>query len=257
MEFAAELSSPSLWVFAIAVTACAGLIKGVVGFGMPTIMIVVFGAFMPPEVALAALIMPTLVTNAWQALRQGRRAAWQTMVEFRAFLLAGLVCMLISAQFVPMLPQSVLMLLIGGPVTLYALTTLMGWSVQLARNPTQRAEAGVGAVAGVLGGLTGVWGPPTVALLTARGTEKTAQMRIQGVIYGLGAAAFLGAHVTSGVLRAATLPLSVVMIAPALIGIWLGFQVQDRIDQTLFRRLTLAVLLIAGLNLLRRAFLVM
>jgi uncharacterized membrane protein YfcA len=77
-------------------------------------------------------------------------------------------------------------------------------------------------------------------------------MRVQGVIYGLGAVALFGAHVGSGVMRAETLPFSLVMIVPAMLGTWLGFQVQDRIDQRAFRKATLAVLLIAGLNLVRR-----
>jgi uncharacterized membrane protein YfcA len=34
---------------------------------------------------------------------------------------------------------------------------------------------------------------------------------------------------------------------------WLGVQIQTRIDQTLFRRVTLLVLLMMGLVLLRRA----
>jgi hypothetical protein len=32
-----------------------------------------------------------------------------------------------------------------------------------------------------------------------------------------------------------------------------GYRVQDRLDQALFRKLTLAVLVLAGVNLLRRA----
>jgi hypothetical protein len=34
---------------------------------------------------------------------------------------------------------------------------------------------------------------------------------------------------------------------------WLGGRVMDRIDQAVFRRATLLVLLLAGLNLIRRA----
>ena len=62
----------------------------------------------------------------------------------------------------------------------------------------------------------------------------------------------LGAHIGSGVLRAETLPLSAAMVVPALLGIWIGFRLQDRFDQATFRKITLWVLLIAGLNLIRR-----
>ena len=110
------------------------------------------------------------------------------------------------------------------------------------------------AFAGFIGGLSGVWGPPVVAYLTALGTEKREQMRIQGVIYGLGAVALTAAHVGSGVLDARTAVFSATLIPSAVVGMWIGGRIQDRIDQTLFRKATLAVLLIAGLNLLRRAF---
>ena len=42
------------------------------------------------------------------------------------------------------------------------------------------------------------------------------------------------------------------IIVPAVLGTWIGFQIQDRIDQRAFRKATLAILMIAGLNLLRR-----
>ena len=92
-----------------------------------------------------------------------------------------------------------------------------------------------------------------MAYLTALGTEKKEQMRIQGVIYGLGAVVLFFAHLGSGVMRAETLPFSLLMILPALLGMWIGGKLQDRIDQATFRKATLFVLLIAGLNLVRRA----
>ena len=56
-------------------------------------------------------------------------------------------------------------------------------------------------------------------------------------------------------LNAATLPVGVLMLLPVLLGMGLGFAVQDRLDQERFRRVTLAVLVLAGLNLLRRGLL--
>jgi uncharacterized membrane protein YfcA len=41
-------------------------------------------------------------------------------------------------------------------------------------------------------------------------------------------------------------------ILPACLGIWIGFKVQDRINQHVFRIATLSVLVLAGINLIRR-----
>ena len=255
MQSLFSLISPTELILALSIATLAGMVKGLVGFALPMILISGLGTFLSPELALAGLILPTLVTNGMQALRQGVRAALQSVRQFRVFLGVGLVMLLASAQLVRVLSPSAMLLLIGVPITAFVLLQLAGWRFVLER-PSGRIEATIGGVAGFIGGLSGVWGPPTVAYLTALNTEKTEQMRIQGVIYGLGAMALLGAHIGSGVIRAETLPFSAILIVPAMIGMWLGGTMQDRIDQVTFRRATLAVLLIVGLNLIRRGLLV-
>lgn len=232
----------------------AGLVKGMVGFAMPMIMISGLSALVAPDLALAVLILPTLVSNGVQALRQGLGAAWGSVRRFGVFLGVGLVMLLASAQLVRALPVNVMFLLIGGPVVVFTAMQLLGWKPHIAR-PTRLIEGAVGGFAGFIGGLSGVWGPPTIAYLTAIDTEKRDQMRIQGVIYGLGAVALTVAHLQSGVLRMQTAPLSALMIIPAGVGMWIGLRMHDRIDQKAFRKATLLVLFIAGLNLIRRGLL--
>ncbi len=241
-----------LLAVAALVTLLAGTVKGAVGFAMPMIMISGLAAFMPADLALAALIIPTLVSNSVQALRQGPQAAIQSVKRFRVFLIVGFVFLVASAQLVVRLPQQVLFLAIGLPIVAFVGIQLAGWAPHVAEENRTRTEVWVGAVAGAIGGLSGVWGPPTVAYLTAIRTPKAEQIRVQGVIYGLGAVALFGAHLNSGVLRLATMPLSLAMVPPALAGLWLGFKLQDRMDQRLFRKATLIVLFVAALNLVRR-----
>ncbi|MEM9250616.1 MAG: TSUP family transporter, partial [Pseudomonadota bacterium] len=117
----------------------------------------------------------------------------------------------------------------------------------------RRAEVGFGVVSGFFGGQSGVWGPPMVMYLTALNTPKTEQFRVQGVAFGLGGVLLLLAHLQSGVLNAQTAPLSLVLSLPVLAGMWLGLKMHDKLDQDRFRKLTLFVLILAGLNLVRRA----
>jgi len=244
--------TPGQLILALLIAVCGGFVKGVVGFAMPLVLISGLTFFIAPEFALAGLILPTLVSNMMQSLRQGPAAAWQSIKLFRVFLIAGCITLVIAAQMVRAVPDDVLKLAIGVPVVFFVLLQLSGYHFKLAQRSTL-VEAIVGGFAGVMGGMSGVWGPPTVAYLTALGTPKYDQMRIQGVIYGLGSAALVGAHIGSGVLRAETWPFSAALILPAAFGMWIGGKVMDRIDQHLFRRATLFVLLLAGANLIRRA----
>lgn len=254
MEFAFDTFPLWLWGFAVSIAFVAGLVKGVVGFALPLILVSGLGAVTSPELALAGLIFPTLVTNLMQAFRLGVASAVQATHNFRWFLCVGGVALILAAQMVSRVPEQLYLLMLGVPIVIFILTQLAGW------RPTQtvqsvRLDAGVGMLAGFFGGIAGVWGPPTVAYLTALNTPKQAQMQIQGVIYLSGAVALVGAHLMSGILTRDTILFSCCLVIPAMLGMMTGTAIQDRINQTTFRRATLFVLLLAGLNLVRRGVL--
>lgn len=253
MEIIALDLTLSQVTLSLAIAGLAGVVKGIVGFAMPMIMISLLGSFLSPDLALAGLMLPTLVTNGMQALRQGPRAAAASLRQFRVFMVAAALMLIVSAQIYAFLPVSALFAAIGLPVVVFCGLQIAGWRASLTRQHPP-IEAGVGAFAGFIGGLSGVWGPPLVAYLTALNTEKTMQMRTQGAAFGLGTVLLIAAHGPSGVVRPETLTFSALLCIPAVIGMWAGTRVQDRINQETFRLMTLWILLIAGLNLLRRAW---
>ena len=237
---------------AVAVTLVAGFVKGAVGFAMPMIMISALGSFLPGHEALAALILPTLTTNLAQAFRQGTAAAWESVVAFRRMIAMIVLFIAVSAQFVLAIPQGLMFLLLGVPIVGFALYQLSGRPLAIAIHHRARVEIVLGIIAGLYGGISGVWGPPLLVYLLSTGTEKREQVRIQGVVFLVGAVILTGAHLHSGVLNATTLPLSALLIVPAWLGMWVGFRLQDRLDPVRFRRWTLVLLALTGLNLIRR-----
>lgn len=242
-----------LLVPALLIAALAGFVKGAIGFAMPMIMFSGLGSFLPAEMTVAALILPTVITNLMQALRNGLGHAWASFRRFWRFNLILFVTILGAAQLVTVMPQALLFLLLGIMITGFALIQLAGWRPRLRDGGHVAIEVPVALVAGFVGGLTGIWGPPTVLYLTALDVPKAESVRIQGVMYLMGSVLLLASHLHSGVLNAATLPLSAWLVGPALLAQWVGMKAHDRMDQSLFRRVTLIVLVIAGLNLVRRA----
>ena len=244
-----------IWLAALAIAGLAGFIKGLVGFAMPMIMFSGVASLASPDIALAALIIPTLATNLWQALRDGLHAAIGVALEHWRFFLVLWVGIAVSAQLVYVLSQEALLLILGVPVTFFAALQLFGWRLRFPPSARRVVEFVVASIAGFLGGLSGVWGPPTVAYLTALETPKVAQVRLQGIIYGSGAVVLVFAHVRSGLFTGETAIFSGIFLVPALLGMAVGFRVQDRLDQQAFRTATLVVLVVAGLNLIRRGLL--
>ena len=244
---------PFHFCLALAITLFAGFVKGAVGFAMPMIMISAFSSFLPPETALAGLILPTVVTNLSQAFRQGRAAAWETVVTYRRILTATVVFIGVSAGFVHVIPQTLFLLLLGLPITAFALLQLAGVNLALRLEHRARAEWVLGAIGGLYGGISGVWGPPLLVYLLSIRASKLETVRAQGVVFQIGAVVLFAAHLASGVLNATTLTFSALLVIPAMIGQLLGTRLQDRLDQTRFRRWTRILLVLTGLNLARRA----
>ncbi len=253
-EFLLAGLSIQAFAAALAVSFLAGLVKGTVGFAMPMILVSAFAIFLPPDLALAGLILPTLTTNLSQAFRQGVPAARRTAFTYRRFLIGTVICIAISAPFSDAIPRDVYLLLIGVPITAFAALQLIGADLSIKLQHQDRAEWGLGVIGGLYGGISGIWGPPLLVFLLSTGADKAEAIRAQGVVFLIGAVAFLGAHLSTGVADSRTLAFSAALSVPALAGLFLGYAVQDRLDQQRFRRWTQGLLVVTGLNLVRLAF---
>jgi len=164
-----------LWAFALAclVTLAAGFVKGAVGFAMPLIMIAVLPSFMPVQTALAAVILPVLATNLHQSLRQGVVAAAQSGLRFWRIIVMTMTGILITAPFVVVLPQQAMFLLLGIAVLFFAGLQLSGWAPDIPPRWKAPIEMGAGLIGGLYGGISGIWGPPSIVYLLAAKVEKT------------------------------------------------------------------------------------
>lgn len=238
---------------ALALALLAGVVKGMTGFALPMIMVSGLGSFLSPELTLAGMILPALFTNIFQAFRQGARAAFQSARTHWRYLATMLAFLVFSSQIVLSIPVGLLFLILGATITIFASLQLAGWRPKVSARHQRPTEISTGAVAGFLGGLTGTWGPPTALYLTALGVPMTEHVRIQGAVYGTGAVMLTLAHLQSGVLSGVGLNLSIALVLPALAGLAIGAAIQDRLDQDRFQTLVLVVLVLAGLNLVRRA----
>ncbi len=244
-----------VWGFwlAVAITLVSGFVKGAVGFAMPLIMISGFSSFMPPDLALAALILSVLSTNVHQSFRQGLGPAMESARRYWRLIALTCLGIVISAPFVVILPQRAMLAMLGFPVMVFALLQLVGWQPTIPPRARNATEYGLGLVGGLYGGISGIWGPPVIVYLLANGTPKSELVRVLGVVFMIGAVVLTLAHLGSGVLNARTLPFSLALVVPAALGMMLGFRLQDRLNPDRFRFWTLIVLIVVALNLVRRA----
>ena len=243
-----------LWAFfaACGVALLAGLVKGAIGFALPLILMSGMSLFLDPLIALGGLIIPALLSNIVQAFRHPVAEMKDAIAEHWRFMAMVCVMILIVAQIVVYLPTQSFYLVLGVPVVGLSLVQLFGWRLRIPQGRERVAQWSIGSLAGILGGITGSWGPATVLYLLALETPKQRQMLVQGVVYSLGAVTLVLGHLQSGVLYGATAVFSGLLMGPTLVGMAAGFWIGDRLDAERTRKIILIVLVIAGLNLIRR-----
>ncbi|MEN8935743.1 MAG: sulfite exporter TauE/SafE family protein [Planktotalea arctica] len=247
-----ELMSLGAFALAVAITFFGGFVKGVVGFALPLIMISGLSTFLDPQLALAGIILPIVAANVTQTLRAGIRPAIAAARQFWRYLIVVCVMILLAAQLVTSLSPQLFSLILGVPVVVLSLIQLAGMTFHIAQRHRWWTEWVAGIISGTMGGLTGNWGSTTVLYLLATDVPRGQQGVVQGVIYGLGSLMLLVAHLKSGILNGETAPFSAALLIPSLLGMWIGFAVQDRLPAAVFKRAILVVLLVAGANLIRK-----
>ncbi len=245
---------PEMLALIAGVFLLAGVIKGTVGIGLPTASVGMMSQVMDPRMAIALVVFPSLLSNAWQIWRSGMVV--ETIRRFWVYLVCLIsVIAVVSLTLTATVRTDVLLLVLGSVIILFSVSSL-AWAPPFLPERFDRVGQVVSGVAsGALGGLTAIWAPPMVTYLMARRVQKEAFVAATGVMIFAGTIPLIGGLWSNGVITGPTAGLSILMTIPALLGFTVGERLRRRLDADRFRTVVLVIFLIMGLNLIRRALL--
>ncbi len=240
-------------IWALGVFLFAGVVKGVLGIGLPTISISMLAQFADPRVAIALLLLPALVTNVWQIYRGGRivrsaRLLWP-------FVTTMAVVMFISSLFAARASTKLLIAGIGVMVVLWTITSLIRSPPQVPEKLHRPVQVFSGFAAGLSGGLTAIWSPPMVMYLLSIRCEKDDFVRFTGFIILCGTVPLTLGYIANGLLDKPLALASALMIVPTWAGFFIGEYLRKFLGGKQFQTVVLVVFCLMGLNLIRRAIL--
>lgn len=239
--------APAFMAFAL---FAGGLVKGVCGIGLPIVAVGLMTLVFPPPLALAAVSGSIVVTNIWQVWAAGAplgalRRHWVLI----ACMVPGLF---IGAWLVADLDPKHLFLIVG--VIVAAFCVLSFWKPDLAAPPSWAPVLAplTGAAAGLMGGVSTVWGPPITMYFMSLRLDKDVFVQAVGVVWAAASIPLVIAYELNGILNPETRVPAVLGVPAAMAGLWLGGLARARLPQDAFRKVLLIVLLAIGLNLIRR-----
>ncbi len=160
----------------------AGMVKGMVGLGLPIVAMGLLGLVMPPVEAAALLLVPSLVTNVWQLLAGPRFGA--LLRRLRGMMLG--VCVgtwagsgLLAGGVAPHAATAAL----GAALALYALVGLAKPRLRVPPRAEGWAGPAAGAATGLVTGATGVFVVPAVPYLGALGLARDDLVQALGLSF--------------------------------------------------------------------------
>ena len=74
-------------------------------------------------------------------------------------------------------------------------------------------------------------------------------------MYSLGSILLLIGHIYSGIFNRYTFSLSIALVPLCIVGLFIGSIIRNKIEQNTFKNFTLIMILIASINLIKKAFL--
>lgn len=229
-----------------------GLVKGVAGLGLPLVAMPLLSFAVPLKTAVALVIVPVFVTNTAQSFQGG--LARPTLRRFWPGMVLLVLFIAVTSKALVTVDEKILYAIIGSTLVLLTLTLRYRPSLQIRTGQEIWAGPMVGALGGVLGGFTGIYGPPLMMYLAALRLKKDAFVAAISQFFVAGNIGLTLGLLSFGGAGTRELALSAAATIPTYIGLWLGQRVQARLNEARFSAVLYVVYLATGASFLVRAF---
>jgi uncharacterized protein len=229
----------------------AGLVKGVLGFGFPIIALVVLTLTIGLLDALAIIIVPTLLTNIWQAMSGSHLRA--ILKRMWLYFLVAAIGVLLTAQYLDTFNVNGLTALLGAVLFFFALSRLFDFHIKVPRGREAGLSVILGAFNGALTGLTGSFMVPSVLYMQALGFPKDMLVQAMGFFFALSTLMLTISLGSNDLIDAQQARLSAYALVPSFAGVFAGRWIRDQVNEDSFQKIFLVSILILGVYLVWRS----
>ena len=225
-----------------------GLVKGVLGIGLPLVVVPLLSLGQPAARAIAMVAVPVLLSNGWQAWDSG--FSWPGVRRFLPLIVALLVTTLLTVPMTLAMPDATLRTVLALVVLLAVLLNALPLRLNVAPERERYWSFGVGALSGVMGGVSSLTGPIIISYLVSLRLPREVFVGTISIIYLAGAIPLYGSMAAQGRFGARDLLLSALALLPMALGLALGKRLRGKLSEVVFRRLLLGFLVAVALMLI-------
>ena len=229
----------------------AGMVKGVIGMGLPTVAMGLLSLVMPPVQAAALLVVPSLVTNVWQLLAGPR---FTTLLRrFATMMFAIALGTFAGIGLLTGSTSALANISLGAVLAIYGVVGLRATRFVIPKRYEPVLSPVIGLLTGVLTGATGIFVIPAVPYFNSLGLEKEELIQTLGLSFTVSTVALAVGLLASGKFELTVAGSSLAALLPALGGMLLGQHLRNRLKPEVFRRWFFIGLIVLGAYMVTRA----
>jgi uncharacterized membrane protein YfcA len=227
----------------------AGIAKGAIGMGMPPIAIGLMSFAVPLESAIAIMVVPTMVTNIWQAIYGG--GFRPLMRRFGTMAATAMIGILAVGYLLSDLGSSSTSGWVGVLLVLYSLIALTPYRPRVPRRAEPWANPLIGLASGAVAGSTGVAAVPFLPYMQSLDMDRHELVQALGIMFVFITGMLAVSLALHGAYHLTNSVAGIAAIAPTMVGVWLGQHARRRLSAETFRRIFIFGMLGVGLQLAR------
>ena len=234
-----------------AIFAFAGVVKGVIGFGLPSISMGLLSVLIVPDLAAAILIIPTFLTNVWQAFVGPH--TWAVLRRLWPMLAGVFFGTLATAGIITGANPGLAALPIGGILLVYGVLGLSGLRFRVPRKSEALAGPAIGLTTGLINGATAIFVLPGAPYLQATDLKKDELIQALGFVALFASSALALGFGLNRPIDTSLWPAVGVALAASVVGMTAGQTIRGRLSVAVFQRWVLVGLAALGALMILRS----
>ena len=240
------MAHPGLLALFVIATFLGALVAGLAGFAFGLIAAAIWLHILTPLQAATLIVCYGLIVQGYAVWKLRHALEWRRLFPM---MIGGQLGIPLGIELLRWLPAADMRAAVGAVLVAFSLYSLLRPKLRPMADAGPLADGGAGVVSGIVGGATGLAGILPTIWAGLRGWTKDEQ---RAVFQPVAVTIFAGCLLWLGGTGSFDHPTLLLFLAglPALLaGSWLGLRFYGRLNEANFRKVVLALLLLAGMAL--------
>ena len=226
----------------------AGIVKGVIGIGLPTTAITIMTFFISPLMALGLNLIPMTVSNIWQFSKADNPK--KLIYDYRYFAFFLVLFILMTSFYAKDFGDDIVRLIFAFTVFMFVGINFIGFTFKMKPQHDSFWQSGLGAIGGLFGGIASIWAVPVTMYLLMKNATPKHFVDVSGFLIMTGCVPVSIGYIATGVFQPNMFVYGALGSVTAVIGFQFGAKLRDKINPQTFKKLLLIFFSLAAFKMI-------